>query len=211
MNEININKQGVWTANQFSEYLISPHDNTIIVEPDGSLWTHIFHHNNPASNLFASTDDFTKALYKNENAWFDFSLCNYTDKWEFLVIQSATSGANEIKIRWSQPVNPMIATFAEVAKANITNITGSGYVTSTWGGLYHKGGNTYLCANNNTEGNWWGATGSWSLHQSGIPAFYGQVVTTGYYDIYLRIDNLTNTKTTITKGLTLTTNCFYEY
>ena len=210
MGQPYIDKKGIWHADQFSEYLISPHDNIIKIESDGSLWTHIFHHNNPASNLFASTDDFTNALYKSENAWVDFSLCNHADKWEFLVIQSPTSGAAEIKIRWLQPANPMTATYASVANANITYRTGSGYVTSSWGGLYRKGGNTYLCANNGTEGNWWGATGSWSLHQSGIPAFYGQVVTTGYYDIYLRIDNLANTKATITKGSAITENQLYE-
>lgn len=207
----NINKQGIWTASQFSEYIISPHDNNIIIEPDGSLWTHIFHHNNPASNLFASTDDFTKALYKNENLWFDFSLCNHTDKWEFLVIQSATAGANEVKLRWSQPVNPLVATFGDVDNADITYTTGGEYKSSTWGGLYHKGGNTYLCANNGIEGNWWGATGSWSNFNGGILAFYGTTVTSGCVDIYLRIDNTTNTRATITRELALTANQFYEY
>ena len=120
MGQPYIDKKGIWHVDQFSEYLISPHDNTIKIESDGSLWTHIFHHNNPASNLFASTDDFTNALYKSENAWFDFSLCNHADKWEFLVIQSPTSGAAEIKIRWLQPANPMTATYASVANANIT-------------------------------------------------------------------------------------------
>ena len=210
MSQPQITKQGIIKAEQFSEFLISPHDNEIKIESDGSLWTHIFHHNNPASNLFASTDNFTNALYKNENAWFDFSLCNSANKWELLVIQASTSGATEQKIRWIQQYNPMTATYANVAKANITYITGSEYSTSSWGGLYRKGGNTYLCANNGTEGNWWGATGCWTLHQSGIPAFYGQVVTTGYYDIYLRIDNLADTKATITKGSAITENQLYE-
>ena len=210
MSQPQITKQGIIQAEQFSEFLISPHDNTIKIESDGSLWTHIFHHNNPASNLFASTDDFANALYKNENLWFDFSLCNTISKWELLVIQVATAGGTEQKIRWIQQYNPMTATFANVAKANITYVTGSEYATSSWGGLYRKGGNTYLCVNNGTEGNWWGATGCWTAYQGGVPSFFGTVCTTGYYDIYLRIDNLANTKATITKGSAITENQLYE-
>ena len=210
MIQSQITKQGIIKVEQFSEYLISPYDNTIKIEPDGSLWTHIFHHNAPASNLFASTDDFTKALYKNENLWFDFSFCNNIDKWELLVIQASTINAVEKKIRWIQQYNPMTATFDNVAKANITYITGSEYSTSTWGGLYHKGGNTYLCANNGTNGNWWGATGCWTAYQGGLPAFFGEICSTGYYDIYLRIDNLTNIKTMITKNSAITETQLYE-
>ena len=210
MSQTNLTKTGIWQADQFSEFLISPHDNTIKIESDGSLWIHIFHHNNPASNLFASTDNFANALYKSENAWFDFSLCNHADKWEFLVVQAATAGAAESKVRWSQPINPMTAVYGDVDNADVTYTTGSGYSTSSWGGLYKKNSSAYLVANNGNSGNWWGATGSWSLHNSGIPAFLGQVVTTGYYDIYLRIDNLANTKATITKGSAITENQLYE-
>ena len=210
MIQSQITKQGIIKAEQFSEYLISPYDNIIKIEPDGSLWTHIFHHNAPASNLFASTDDFTKALYKNENLWFDFSFCNNIDKWELLVIQASTINAVEKKIRWIQQYNPMTATFDNVAKANIIYITGSEYSTSTWGGLYHKGENTYLCANNGTNGKWWGATGCWTAYQGGLPAFFGEICSTGYYDIYLRIDNLTNIKTMITKNSAITETQLYE-
>ena len=109
MAQTNLTKTGIWQADQFSEFLITPHDREIHIEPDNSLWTHIFHHNAPASNLFASTDDFTKPLYKNSNLWFDFSICNNINKWEFLVIQVSTTGATPKKIRWSQPANPMTA------------------------------------------------------------------------------------------------------
>lgn len=210
MSETQLTKQGIIQAEQFSEFLISPYDNTIKIESDGSLWTHIFHHNAPVSNLFASTDNFTSALYKNENLWFVFSICSNVNKWELLVIQSSTAGATEKKIRWIQQYNPMTATFDNVAKANITYITGSEYSTSTWGGLYRKGGNTYLCANNGTNGNWWGATGCWTAYQGGLPAFFGEICSTGYYDIYLRIDNLSNTEVTITGNSAITANEFYE-
>ena len=210
MGQPYIDKKGIWHADQFSEYLISPHDNTIKIESDGSLWTHIFHHNNPASNLFASTDNFTNALYKNENLWFDFSLCNNVDKWEFLVIQAATAGAVEKKIRWLQSVNPMVAVYGDVDNTDITYITSSEYNTSTWGGLYKKNSSAYLVANNGNSGNWWGATGCWTAYQGGLPAFFGEICSTGYYDIYLRIDNLANTKATITKGSAITENQLYE-
>lgn len=210
MSEAQITKQGIINAEQFSEYLISPYDNEIKIESDGSLWTHMFHHNAPASNLFASTDDFTKALYKNENLWFAFSLCNNIDRWELLVVQASTANATEKKIRWTQPINPMIAVYGDVDYADITYITGSEYTTSSWGGLYHRSGNAYLCANNGTNGNWWGATGCWTAYQGGLPAFFGEICSTGYYDIYLRIDNLANTKATIVKDSAITANQFYE-
>lgn len=57
------------------------------------------------------------------------------------------------------------------------------------GGLYKHGTNTYLCTNNGTSGNWWGAVGSWNQHGGGIPAWAGTIVTTGYCDLYVRIDN----------------------
>ena len=62
--------------------------NEYLVEPDGSVWEHVFHHNNPASNLFASTDSFTTGVYKSKDAWFNFQVCNsLSSSWEFLIIQ----------------------------------------------------------------------------------------------------------------------------
>ena len=188
---LSIKKTGIIETSLFTEFIANTFDTTTYTEPDGSAWIRIVHHNNPGtSNLFASGDTFTTQVYKDANRWFNASLCNYlSGSWEFMIKQTATSGATEYKYRWIQTINPMVAAWADVASANITKITTSGYTTFSTGGLYHHGSNTYLCTNNGTQGNWWGAVGSWGTHQSGIPAWAGVVVTTGYCDLYLRIDN----------------------
>jgi len=189
---MSVNKNGVWSGNEFSNYsfrtVISP---ITIQEPDGSVWLQIFHHNNPASNLFAQTDTFTLGVYKNENTWFNFNACNVATKWELLIKQKSTSSGTEVKYRWIQTANPMTCTFGDVDVADITPITTSGYsaMGSSQGGLYKKVSSTYLCQNNANSGNWWGAVGSWTNYNSGIPAINGVTVTSGYLDIYLRIDN----------------------
>ena len=112
---MSINKQGVWKGNNFLNYayrtIISPN---IIQEPDGSVWLQVFHHNNPANNLFTSTDTFTIGVYKDENKWFNFNLCNICSKWEILVKQKPTSTGTEVKYRWIQTANPMTCAFADV-------------------------------------------------------------------------------------------------
>ena len=45
---MNISKQGIISASEFSEIPVNPYDTTIYTEPDGSNWIRIFHHNNPA-------------------------------------------------------------------------------------------------------------------------------------------------------------------
>ena len=125
-----------------------------------------------------------------------------------MVKQFIRNATSETKYRWVQQYNPMTATYANVARANITYNTSSGYATpaSTYGGLYNHNTNTKLCANNNVSGNWFGAIGSWSAHDGGIPGWNNTVVTTGYEDLYLRIDNVTfvnlpaNTKTQFLKS-----------
>jgi hypothetical protein len=44
--------------------------------------------------------------------------------------------------------------------------------------------------NNGNSSNWWGATGPFSIYQSGSPSYGGSVTTTGYDDLYVRIDNI---------------------
>lgn len=175
------------------------YDSNIYIEPDGSAWVRIFHHNNPTSYKFVSGDTFTTGVYKDENRWFNFDLCNYTDKWEFIVKSKATPDATEYKYRWIQTKNPLTATFADVAAANVTKITTTGYTSYSWGGLYKINSSTFLCTNNGTNGNWWGAVGAWNAHQGGIPG-WTTVITTGYEDVYLRIDNITTTMPTIAKS-----------
>ena len=213
---MSINKQGVWKGNNFLNYayrtIISPN---IIQEPDGSVWLQVFHHNNPANNLFTSTDTFTIGVYKDENKWFNFNLCNICSKWEILVKQKPISTGTEVKYRWIQTANPMICAFADVDAADITKITTSGYTAmgSAQGGLYKKVSSTYLCQNNAQSGNWWGAVGAWTNHQGGIPGINGIVVTSGYLDIYIRIDNdslITTNKAKIFNNQDTIANNFIE-
>lgn len=157
-------------------------------EPDGSVWMKIFHHNNPASKLFAQTDPFTTRFVKDDDRWADFSIFDQLTSFEIMGIICATSGGTTYKYRWIQPVNPLTATWAQVAVANITNITTSGYTNGIYGGLWKKNGATYLCQNNGAESNWWGAVGAWNQHAGGIPGLNKIVVTTGYEDLYVRID-----------------------
>lgn len=204
--ELNENKQNKITKtgqvrgalfSEFGGMSYLKYDNNIYIEPDGSCWIRVFHHNNPAAGRFTSTNDFEHSIYIDEDRWFNMELAYYLDKWEIMVKGKFTSTANEWKLRWTQQYNPMIATYANVAAANVIKIMGGegNYEVSpsSWGGLYKKNSNTYLCANNGTSSSWWGAIGAWNVHQSGLPGWGPSqtVTTTGYNDVYLRIDNVT--------------------
>lgn len=179
------------------------YDPNVYIEPDGSCWVRIYHHNNPGAGSFSSTDDFAHSVYIDENRWFNVEVCDHIDKWEFMVKGRFTEDGDDWKLRWIQDVNPMTAAYADVAAANVTKITGNGYdaYTSSWGGLYAKKGSAYLTTNNGNSGNWWGAVGSYSVYQSGIPGWgpSGTVTTTGFNDLYVRIDNLGNDSPTQAK------------
>lgn len=179
------------------------YDPNVYIEPDGSAWVRIFHHVNPTSNKFASSDTFTTGVYKDENRWFNFDLCNYTDKWEFIAAVTRTNTDTLERYRWIQSANPLNATFDQTKVANVTRIT-TGYNTSPLGGLYHVSGSSWLAANNGTNNNWFGATGCWTAWNGGIPGWRstnsGDAITTGTIDIYLRIDNITTTMPTIAKS-----------
>lgn len=188
-----IDKQGCVKVELLSELFVNQFDLTNYVEPDGSMWIRIFHHNNPANGLFASTDDFTKPLYKDANRWFNCQILNQinNDKWELMVKQKLTSSASESKYRWIQTKNPYNAVYADVSSANVTKITTSGYTNvSSAGGLYKHNSNTFFVINNGTSGNWYGAIGSWTAWNNGIPAYPSTgAVISGYMDLYLRLDN----------------------
>ena len=169
-----------------------PNEANVIIEPDGSKWIQLFHHNNPTGNLFEQTDSFTTGVYKDVNRWFNMNLCNKFDKWEILLKQKLTSDGTEEKYRWIQTNSPMIATFNETKAANTTFITTTGYITpdSKYGGLWcQNSSSSYLVANSNTSSSWWGATGAKTAYNGGIPGYNGKTVTSGYMDIYIRIDN----------------------
>lgn len=189
-----ITKTGLIKDSASSEYPFTQHlkyDPEIYFEPDGSAWVHIYHHNNPGAGSFASSNTFANSCYIDGNRWFNATeICNQLNKWEFLIKYAFTSGSVEYKERWIQTKNPENAVFADVDAADITRITGNGYKTGTWGGLYKKNSGAYWVMNNGNSGNWWGATGSFSVYQSGIPGYGGTVTTTGYNDLYVRIDNI---------------------
>lgn len=187
---VSFKKTGSVVSN-IQELMLNP-----IYEPDNSMWIQIAHHNNPASYLFSSTDTFETSVYTDSNRWFHVSLCNLVTTWELMIIQARLSTDTPEKFRWIQTANPMTATYADVALANITRITTSGYTTATgnYAGLYYRRNQistpeAYLVCNNGTAGNWFGPVGSWTLWSSGTPAYNGSVITTGYTDLYLRIDN----------------------
>ena len=198
MSEIDIEKNGSVIGKTYTEIITSYYDRNGYIEPDGSVWIRLFHHNNPAntSNLFATSDSFTTKVYKNENAWFNMSICNYVTKWEFLVKQKLESTSAETAWRWKQPANPMVATWDQSKLANIVKIDGYSSWADNYAGIYrYTSGttplsNTYLRQANATSGNWYGATGCCTTYSGGIPGFNGTIVTTGSIDIYLRIDNL---------------------
>lgn len=203
---LSINKKGQFYDSNVKE-IITNH-----TESDGSNWELVMHHNNPANNIFASTDDFANGVYKNPNLYFNFTICNELSSWEILVIQATESNSTPIKLRWIQTQNPLATTWANVASNKITKNTSTGYTSFSHGGLVrgNASGNTYMTVNNGTSGNWWGATGAFKAYQGGIPGFNGAIPKSGYIDIYVRVDNLID-KASFYKNNTQICNEFYEY
>ena len=214
-------KKNTQVKSRFFSELPLKYDDTIYVEPDGSMWVRIVRQNAPGTvaNNFASTDSFTTSVYKNVNTWFYGVMCNYVNKWEFMCKQKAQTANNETKFRWVQSVNPMTADMTAIAAATVTKNTSSGYTATGSGytGIYAKKSTSYITtyqpsATNNT----WGRFGQWAQYQSGLAGTNGVVVTTGYSDLYLRIDNVTfvnlpaNTKTQFLKSGDINSTEIYE-
>ena len=183
-----------------------------IYEPDGSIWKHVFHHNNPATNKFASSDPFTTGVYKNNDMWFNLNICNELSSWEFIYAQCPIVGGAIAKYRWTQTANPFTATYDNVKPGTVTYNTSTGYVNSTMGGLYKLNNNTFFVVANSNNGSWWGAIGSWTTYDGGIPGHpqSTQTIKSGYIDIYIRVDSITN-YTNISKLGIITTKELYEY
>lgn len=201
---VSLGKNGIYKGipNEFA--LLCQYDTNIYEESDGSLWVRITHHNNPASKLFDSTDNFNDGVYKDEDRWAHCGLCNKLSSFEFMVKQKNSDTSEECKYRWIQKHNPLTAVYEDVApnSGNITHINTSDYLSSDYGGVYHSGGNSFFIIANKIKGNWFGAIGCWTAYQGGIPGYPESVVTTGYIDLYVRIDNQPNDMFSITsKGL----------
>ena len=196
----NINKKGSFIATAFSESFINPYDTNFYVEPDGSTWIRLVHHNNPANARFASTNSFSTKVYLDTNRWFYASILSKITNgtYELMIKQNQTSGGTAVKYRWIQTVSPLTAVFEDVDAADVTKITTSGYSThSSYGGIYILNSNTYFVANNSTKGNWFGALGAWGTWNNGIPGYGGVAITSGYIDLYLRVDNQINNRASI--------------
>lgn len=195
-DKVSIKKNGVMKSTQFSELAELKklkYDPNVYFEPDGSAWVRISHHNNPTNGVFSKTDDFENSVYLDVDRWFNMEVCNAFTEWEIMVKQKATNDSVENKYRWIQMTNPMIATYSDVDYSNITKINTDGYVNlpSTYGGIYKKSSSSesYLFVNNNSPSNTWGRVGVLMLYQNGIAGWNKVVVTTGYLDVYLRIDS----------------------
>ena len=188
---LNVGKNDVISAELFTELVANVYDTNFYTEPDGSIWIRIFHHNNPAGGRFASSDPFDKQVYKDADKWFNVALCDQikSGKWELMVKQKTTSDATETKWRWIQSTNPMAGSYNDVKAANVTKITTSGYsVSDVAGGAYKARNQTYIVIANANSGNWFGAIGAWGEYNGGIPGYPNTTVTTGYMDLYLRVD-----------------------
>jgi hypothetical protein len=187
-------KTGIAKCNNFNEFNINrciypDSDLNLYSEPDGSSWIKVIKHNNPSANLFSSTDDFTKRIDKSNLSFNAYMFNTPVSNWELMVKQKATSSSDLIKYRWIQSVNPFTATYNDTVASKVTKITTNGYSTfANAGGLYHKGGETYFVINNGTNGNWFGALGSWTAFQGGIPGYPNTTITTGYIELYMRVD-----------------------
>ena len=187
-----ITNNGQITGHSMMELCPNLHyDKNVYVEPDGSKWVHIAHHNNPNGGLFASSSlTWSKGVYESADRWYDAEqTVGQSTEYEFMVKQATTNTASQVKYRWIQTVSMLTATYNDVAPSAVTRITTSGYTDGGFGGVYIKNGNARLCIANSTSSNWFGAVGSWTAHQSGIPGYPNTTITTGYIDLYLRIDN----------------------
>ena len=198
---------GVVTSTEISE-CYGKFDSEVRFEPDGSAWMRVVHHADPGSNKFAQSDTFATQVYKNDKMFCHGKMFDYADRWELLLVQRTTSSAAVEKYRWVQNYNPNTATFANVSAANVAKNTSTEYSShSSYGGIYHKGGESYYVANNSTNGNWYGALGCWTDFNTGIPGYAGKTINDGgYLDLYIRLDGganwswPTNTKAQVLKS-----------
>jgi hypothetical protein len=170
-----IMKTGDAVANNFLEI-----GNRIKTLSDGSIWLHVLHHENPASNMFTENNcwnyDNGSTLYSalwllQNDVW------KYDGKYELLACEKLTSSSSEVQYRWTQTSNP----------ATTSTATGfqllSGTANKLTDGLANEG--THGCFDI-AGSNWWCCCGAYSQYQSGVPGF-GGTVTSGSIDLYIRI------------------------
>ena len=190
---ISFAKTGVVSSVSVSS-LPGKYDSSVLIEPDGSCWAHVFHHADPTTYKFESTDSFSTGVWKDSRRFLDGTMFGLAGSWEFILVQKADASSNTYRYRWKQYANPNTAAFADVAAANVTKKgTADGYsaIDSGYGGLYVKNSSTYYAANSGRSSSWWGAVGSWTAHNGGIPGYNGIVIKDGgFMDLYMRIDGV---------------------
>ena len=177
-------------ATSYSEWKLN-YDQRVYFEPDGSAWVRVAHHANPGTYKFSTGDSFSTHVRKDSNRWLCGEVFDRLTRWEIMVVQRSTATSAIKKDRWVQTVNPNTAAFADVAVSAITRNTSSEYTnpSSGWGGIYKFNSNTYYSVNNGNSGNWWGAIGSWTDFNTGIPGWFAETVKDGgWIDLYARID-----------------------
>ena len=167
----------------------------IITLSDGSKWAPIAYHNiKKGSNLFSSSDDFTKYVYHNDECWCNFPLIGKVNrpdssKYEIMVAQQP-SGSEDFKIyRWTQTVSPLTATWSQVNPSS-GNIVHSG-ASASYGGMYILNSTVYMCFANGSNGNWfgcahktlWGGTAGTTGY---VPGYNGESVSQ-WQAVYIRI------------------------
>ena len=170
-------------------------DSNIYIEPDGSRWVRIFHHNNPSSyGVFVHHSDaeWNAGVYATEHKWFDLGILDdISGTWELMVKQISTSSTAEQKWRWTQNYNPLTTTSWTTAQPGTVTInTSSGYQPSSMGGLWKMNSSSRMNIANTTSSNWFGAIGSWTVYNNGFPGYPNTTITTGYLDLYVRVDAL---------------------
>lgn len=168
--------------------------NEVLQLSDGSKWLPIVNHNiKNGTNLFSTSDDFTKFVYHNVECWANFPMIAEAHRpntnYEFLVLQQNPTTDKIITYRWAQTVSPLTATWEDVSPSsgNITHYDG----TSSYGGMYILNGSVYMCFANSSKGKWFGCAHNriWqgTVGTNGaVPGYNGSGVS-GTQLVYIRI------------------------
>ena len=178
-------KTGVFKSNTFLEGELSEdfEHSTNVEIINGETWLKLLHHNNPAVNLFTSSNCWnynSDNLFSNLDLLRSDNLLNNLSEYEFLVKEKLESSSTEVQIRWKQTNNPATTTTA----TGYTLIQGN--PTHLSPGLVLSGG-THGCIDIYGS-DWWCCCGCYTAYQGGIPGFM-DVIKSGYLDLYIKINN----------------------
>ncbi len=158
--------------------LVELADNTLVLS-DGSLWVRLLHHNNPSSYMFTSSNCWHKTddanLYSVLDLLRSTAWANSDGEYEFLFCEKLTSSSTEQQFRWKQTSNPALS----------STLSGYQLISGSPGrtiGIMNKG---FAAAMHNGN-SFWCECGAYSGYNGGIAGASG-AVTTGYFDLYVRM------------------------